>query len=112
MGTERRQFRRSDQPFEVQYRSFGALSDPWRIGRSADISATGLRLQTDVPVEAGEMLELALSLPAAQAPLRVRGSVLWSTALPSRALECGIEFRDLTQEQQADIDALVRFLQR
>ena len=110
MGTERRQFSRSDQPFDVPYRSFGALTESWRTGKSLDISATGLWLQTDIPVEVGEMLELEILLPSMQAPLSVRGTVMWSKAPPSGSSECGVEFHDLTQEQQAQIDALVRFL--
>ena len=112
MGIERRQFSRSDQSFDVHYRPLGALSESWRTGKSLDISATGLRLQTDIPVEVGEMLELELALPALQAPLQLRGAVLWSTIPPSGPSESGVEFRDMTQEQQAQIDELVLFLGR
>lgn len=112
MGAEHRQFRRSPQSFSIQYRPCGALASSWQEGKSLDISATGLRLQMLFPIELGEVLELAISLPSRQAPLQVRAVVVWSREPQTGLFECGIEFRDVTHEQQVQIDELVRFLEQ
>ena len=108
---DRRQFQRSPQPLHVQYRVMDELVSPWEIGRSADISATGLRLQTGSPLAPGERLEMDVSLPSAQVPLHITGVVVWSRVPPNGPPECGIEFRNVTHPQQLQIDQMVQFLE-
>jgi len=66
-------------------------SDTWREGQVEDLSAESLRFLTDLPLEIGTELELALPL-AALAPLRIHGP--WLRArVTERRLDCWPDLR-------------------
>jgi len=112
MSVERRAFRRIPQSFVVQYRLFGAFTEGWRSGNAVNVSASGLRMRSEDVFEVGTTLTLHITLPGLRGPLDLLGRVAWSQAQAAGVSESGIEFMDLTSEQQAQIDELVGFLQR
>jgi c-di-GMP-binding flagellar brake protein YcgR len=109
---EQRRFSRVSQTLPVQYRPAGSLADIWRNGTLANISAVGIRLVTPEPLEVSEIVALELALPGAKESLSVRARVVWQQARGSGVTEHGLEFLDVSPEQQAAIDAFVEFLNR
>ncbi len=109
---ERRHFQRVVQSFDARYRTFGSLGEPWRIFRTVNVSATGLRFRSSDLIELGMTLEIELDLPCLKEPLVVRGHVVWSQAMASGVTENGAEFVDLSPEQSRQIDELVKFLSK
>lgn len=109
MTQERREFPRVPQPFEVRYHLSGELTESWRIASTVNLSAGGMRLEGPELLETGHPVEIQLNL-AGRHNLIVLGRVVWSQPQPSGATGSGIEFVDLTPEQRAQIDEIVRFL--
>lgn len=109
---ERRRFQRVAQSFDARYRSYGALGEPWRIFRTVNVSATGMRFRSGDLIELGTTLEIELDLPCLKEPLTVRGHVVWSQPMASGVTENGAEFVDLSPEQAEQIDELVKFLSK
>ncbi|MBI2495898.1 MAG: PilZ domain-containing protein [Candidatus Omnitrophica bacterium] len=109
MEKERRKFPRSRQPFEARYRNYGALVDPWQPITLINLGAGGLCFQTESLLELGSRLEIELPLPTEER-LILHGRLLWSRPQPHNVAEHGVEFTDVTQEQQIQLDALVDFL--
>lgn len=112
MGEEQRQFQRIPESFNIQCRPFGALSETWRGVVTMDLSAGGIRFRSEAWYELSDMLELQIQLPTSRVPLVFRGRVVRSRRLPSGNAECGIEFVDLTPDQQIELDELVQFLKK
>jgi Tfp pilus assembly protein PilZ len=112
MGKERRQSRRVFHEFDTRYRYHGDLTQSWSTARTLDLSATGLRFKSEVPMEHGAALELSLQLPGSQEPLVIRGRVMWIKPMANGQTEVGVQFMDLTPTQEAHIDELVGFLTR
>jgi len=110
MGPERRDFARANQPFESRGRIYGELMEAWRTITTLNISATGMRFRTDDVLPLGTVLEVEISLPCLREPLKVHGQVVWSQAMASGVAEHGAEFIDVSIEQAAQIDELVKFL--
>ena len=110
MAKERRQFSRSSQPVEAHYRLARDLGTSWMSVTTVNISAAGVRFRGPDPVDAGVSLELRLQLPGSHQPLEVRGRVVWSKMQASGVVECGVEFLDISVQQQTQIDRLVEFL--
>ncbi len=111
MRKERRQFRRVPHPIDVRYHTFG-WGESWTNATLINLSAGGIRLRSDEPLEPGSQIELRLGLPNAPEPLAVQGRVMWSQALAAGANEHGIEFQGGTPEKQERVDELVRFLSK
>ena len=109
MGEERRRFPRVRQPFKVQYR-VGEVGGAWEAATAINISAVGVRLRSDQPIEQGSRLELQIQLPASREPLDVLGIVVWNRMQAPNVTEVGVEFLNLTLVQQTKIDHLVQFL--
>lgn len=110
MGSEHRQFPRVQQPFEVQYRRAGELGQGWKNGFVINLSAGGVRFHGQELLEVGDKLELRLVLPNLREPLFLIGTVVWHRMKAAGITEYGIEFQDVSPDQRATIDELVRFL--
>lgn len=110
MATERRHFHRVPQALEVHYRLSGEFASSWHVATLINLSAGGLRLRTSEGFEALAQLELQLHLPGLREPLTLRGGVVWSNLQASGVVESGIEFMNVTPEQQLQIDEFVQFL--
>ncbi len=112
MKRERRRFIRTSQPVDVQYRLRGEFSAPWTATRTVNLSAGGVRFRCQEPLRQDDELELRLQLAGSPKPLELRARVVWNQMQASGVNEIGVEFNDVTQEQQVQIDALVQFLGR
>lgn len=110
MARERRKFTRVHQPFEVKYRYAGQFAESWSTATTLNISAGGLRFISPDRLEVKETLEVQIQLPSVREALRLKARVAWSQAQASGVAENGVEFLEVTPEQQVKIDELVRFL--
>jgi hypothetical protein len=69
---------------------------------SVDVSAGGMRVFSDEPVQVGDELELDL-LPPGDSPIRVWTRVAWVEELPAGADACyevGLHFSDIADEDR------------
>ena len=112
MASEQRRFRRAPQPFQAACRPYGGLQDIWYPVITLNLSAGGIGFRSAEPYELGSSLDIRLQITGLTQPLFLRGHVMWTTALPGNVMEGGIEFAEVTLDQQAQIDALVRFLDK
>ena len=112
MRSDRRDFPRIPQSFDAQYRLLGALAETWKVVRTINLSATGMRFRSAQLLEPETPLEIQIKLPSMQQPLQLRGRVAWSQMQASGVVENGVEFVDLAEHQQVQIDELVQFLRR
>ena len=110
MKSERRQFERVGQPFEIAYRRRGVMADEWQSGIILNLSAGGLRFHADAVYELGQELEFRMELPALSRPLEVFGAVAWSQLRAAGVTEYGVAFLELSVDQQIAVDELVQFL--
>jgi hypothetical protein len=112
MGKERRQFSRAPEPFFVQYRRLDWTGEPWKAVQAVNISASGIRATSPDLLEAGTALELQLRLPleSGEELFRLKGTVAWSQSVAAGVAEIGIQFQDITVDQQMRIDDFVQFL--
>lgn len=109
---ERRRDSRLAQPFQVRYRLYGELTESWRTAMTVNLSASGLRFRSADLMEIGRELQVELLLPTSKEPLVLRARIIWSQPMASGVTENGAEFDDITPEQGAQIDAMVKFLLR
>jgi len=112
MTRERREFHRIPQEFHAQYRLYGDLMASWSEIVLVNLSAGGMRFRSEDTIPKDTIIEMKLHLPHAHAPLVLHGSVAWSQLQASGVIESGVQFMDVTIEQQAQIDYLVQFLRK
>ncbi len=110
MPREQRRFSRTSQALEAQYRQARGLGVSWVAVTTVNISAAGARFRGPEPLEAGEMLEVRIQLPGAHKPLDAEARIIWSKMQASGVTEYGVEFLNISDQQQAQIDQLVEFL--
>lgn len=68
----------------VRYQRIGSGVSNWSVGRTVDISSSGLVFTTSEPLAPGQAVEACISWPVAldkRIPLKlvIKGSVVWST---------------------------------
>ena len=112
MTRERRGFSRIPHTFDAQYRVSGDLTSFWHPMTVLNVSAGGLRFRSEESLESGTVLEVRFQLPGDSQALLLVGRVVWNQLEASGVTESGIEFSDVTMDQQMKIDALVQFLKR
>ncbi len=112
MGKEQRVFYRVPAEFQVQCRQRGALAEPWHAVSTTDLSAGGISFQSEARLEVQEPLDIQITLPNFRVPLVLTGVMVRVRPLPSGMSDCAIEFTDVTQDQQQQIDELVQFLRK
>ena len=110
MRQERRRFVRAPQPFRARYHLYGELMESWRDTTTVNLSASGMRFRCGDPVESGAVLEIELTIPSVREVLTLSGRVVWSQSVASGVSEVGVQFADVTPEQEQRIDELVKFL--
>lgn len=111
MGSERRRFPRAPQPLEVRYR-VGEVESGWHVTTALNVSAGGVRFRSELVIEQGTKLEVRLVMPGLEEPLELLGLVVWSRLQTPEVQELGVEFLNVTPEQQVQIDQVVSFLSR
>lgn len=109
---DRREFHRAGFQVAIAYKRIGALLETWQTGTMTDLSAGGLRFTTGDLIEQGAQLELKLVLPIRKDPYVLGGRVVSEQPADEGAIEYGVAFLDLKPDQQAEVDELVRFLNR
>lgn len=107
---ERRHFHRVPQPIDARYRVSGGLGSGWATGTLVNISASGLRFRAEEQLDKGVSVEIEAKVPGIKDILALKGLVVWSSLQASGVAEMGIEFLDVTVQQQFQIDSLVSFL--
>ena len=111
MGQERRRFQRAPESFPIQCRN-PKEGERWKGVQAINISASGLRLLSDVPFEEHAMMEFKLDLPNIGGPLVLLGDIVWSKVMTVGVVEVAVEFKQVTPEQEIQIDEIVDFMMR
>ncbi len=73
------------------------------VGRAANLSATGLLLETPSPISVGSVLQLEFFLPKTRYAVKVKGEVVRSDQVPEGGHRAGIRFTDLSQADQEQV---------
>ena len=108
-GRDRREFHRIPETIEGRYRVSGDFSGLGRPMTILNFSASGLRFCADELIEQETMLELEAKIPGLRNLLRVKGQVVWSVLRTPGVAEMGVEFMDVSPEQQYQLDSIVEF---
>jgi len=109
---DRREFHRAGFHVAIAYKRIGALLETWQNGTMTDVSAGGLRFTTDDPIDQGAQLEFKLVLPIRKDAYILDGLVVSEQPADGGSVEYGVAFLDLEPDRQAEVDELVRFLNR
>ncbi len=110
--SNQRQFDRAGMEVWMQFRTFGTLSEIWHLGTILDLSAGGLRFDTEELLEDETQLEFQVYLPVRKNPYQFAGKLLWAKPGQSGHTEYGVEFVRVSDRQRIDMDQLVEFLNR
>ena len=109
-GNDRREFHRAKVPTSIEYRIVEEQGVGFHQGILTDLNAGGLQFAGELSVELRTRLELRLQLPSRTKPYQFQGEVVWARPAHSSLTEYGVQFVDVTPDQQFEIDDLVRFL--
>lgn len=108
---ERRRFVRLNSSLPVIYKPVG--EDTGFTSLTRNVGGGGIGLFTERRVAPGTMLEIEVAFPNRPAPIRFRGTVIWSGELilkegdtTPRAYEAGVRFLDITED---DREYILRF---
>lgn len=112
MGAERRQFNRAPEELQARCRHCGAMESTWRPITTLDLSAGGMRFQSEDAFEPGGLLEIELPMPHGAKRFVLRSRLLWTKARSPSEAEHGVEFVDVRETEQLQLDALVDFLRK
>jgi c-di-GMP-binding flagellar brake protein YcgR len=112
MGEEQRGFVRVPLPFSAWCRTHGALAETWHPVAILDLSAGGLSFTSESLFESDCDVDVKIQLSTDSQPLILHGMLRRCKIRGTNFTECGLEFVDVTPEQQAKIDELVRFLRK
>jgi c-di-GMP-binding flagellar brake protein YcgR len=111
MGSERREYLRAQYQCKIRYRPHLELMGMmWYAGTMTDFSASGLRFVGSQPLEPDSRVELEIALPMQDEPYSFMGRVAWEQSQEEGSYEYGVEFVDVTPDQQVVVDELARFL--
>ena len=91
----------------VRFRVPGQRS--WQASPLRDLSRSGAKFFSEIPLETGAMLELQLRFPGARDGLLVPAKVIWarSRSTPLQLTEIGVAFLSQDPSIQQAIDAAV-----
>ena len=107
---ERRHNRRVDVPVSITYHVDGRdLKDTWYPGVLANLAAGGLRFTCDRILGEGDSLGFRVTLPTRSAPYYIGGVIIWAMPMVG-GVDCGVAFRDLSPDEQFELDELAEFL--
>ncbi|MEW5742598.1 MAG: PilZ domain-containing protein [Myxococcota bacterium] len=105
MAPEQRRHER--KAFAVQFQAREAHGVGQLVFTSADLSAGGAFLTSDLLLEQGEPLSLEFSLPGQATPIRVQARVAWVRRFPQAGEKAGmgVEFVALKDEDKKRLEA-------
>jgi uncharacterized protein (TIGR02266 family) len=103
MAQQRRHERRG---FEVQFQAREAHGVGQLVFTSADLSAGGTFLASDLLLEPGEPLSLEFRLPGEASPFRAQARVAWVRRFPEAGEKpgMGVEFVSMRDEDRARLE--------
>lgn len=106
MGQQRRHERKA---VAVQFQAREAHGVGQLVFTSADLSAGGTFLASDLLLEQGEPLSLEFTFPGEAAPLRAQARVAWVRRFPEagEAAGMGVEFVTMRDEDRARLESLL-----
>jgi hypothetical protein len=79
------------------------------MGRTLNVSESGILLETYFLIESGQLLELTIALD--DKLIDIKGKVVHHRRGKGRSFEAGIEFADLTEEMLNDIKIYIEMFQ-
>ena len=109
-GSDRREFHRANIPTSIEYRMVEEQGVGLHPGILTDLNASGLQFSGELSLESGTRIEVHLQLPNRTKPYQFQGEIVWMRPAHSGLTEYGVQFVDVTPDQQFEIDDLVRFL--
>jgi len=98
----RRNAIRVQRKIQVQFKKESDWFFLSRSGETEDISASGLCLVSDEPLEPGDRLDLKIDLPGGESPINVSGNICWVNRNSDRT-RAGIKFNELEDGDQKRI---------
>lgn len=107
MSDDNRRDERLSAELKVDYRTGGSFVTDY----SANVSRTGVFIQTSHPLPVGEKVRLRMQLPEGEAPFALDGVVKWVCTARDKGRHppgMGIEFVDLPDPVHQQLDRLVR----
>ena len=111
---QKRRHLRVSLPVPIKYRIEGESGAASREGLLVNLSAGGLRFTSDMLSSAqlipGQRLQLEWSLENRVEPYTLQGEIVWTHDTASRLVECGVEFFDITPDQELELGQIVEFL--
>jgi len=110
MKPERRRFPRIGESVKVQYRTSGQLGTTWHTATVVNFSAGGVRFRAEEQLERLTPVTVQIVFPGARTVMDLQGQIIWTEMQASGVVECGVEFLEVSTQQQAQIDQLVGFL--
>jgi CheY-like chemotaxis protein len=94
---------RDTERITVVFNVTGTTGEHEVVGRARNLSATGLLLETNTPLQVGAALELKFFLPKTKSSLEVKGEAVRVIKGADGTLEVGIRFIDLSQTDQEQL---------
>ena len=110
-GRERRQMRRIHLPRPVDYQVAGEPLALSPTGLLVDLSASGLRFLCDRTLDPGTKVTCTLKLPNRPEPYELTGTVVRFERMGA-GMEYGVAFVNVSPDRQAEIDSMVRFVEK
>ncbi len=104
---DRRRSERSPFVVRVDYGTVDAFFSEF----TADVNEGGMFIETETLQPPGTVVVLQFRIPGSEAPIKVRGRVVWTSAeRPAETAGMGIEFDNLDSRARAKINGVVRRL--
>lgn len=111
---ERREHRRFPVTVAVEFKT----ENGWFWGKALDMSVSGLGVAVDEMLEPGKEVGLILYLwerdsePDQTRPLSLGGRVAWYELLPDGSHRAGVQFEDLGEAEQRELQHFVNRLEQ
>ncbi len=105
-GAERRRSERAEFVVRVNYKTVDEIFSEF----ARNVNEGGIFIETESPQAIGSPIFLEFSLPGAESPLQVHGTVVWVSDGADGMPGMGIEFGELGDEARSRINDLVRSL--
>ena len=94
---------RESERITVVFNVTGHLGSRQVVGRAANLSTTGLLLETGTPLTVGSILQIEFFLPKTRHAVKVKGEVTRADPNPDGGYRSGVRFTDLSQADQEQI---------
>ena len=110
MTAEQRRFERVPHSVPLFWHRPEDRSERWNEAQTLNVSASGLVMRSHALFDVGVILDLRMAMTDTSDPLFLCGRVVWHK--PGGLMQYGIEFVDVTPDQQVSIEEIVQFLNK